>query len=290
MSGFWLWVKAHPIIAALTAGGVLLLPRAAKAKEAKTGEPGSKPAHEKGMAKVRARIREATKAAGMSKEAQAWAENFAVIQAASESGGDNFRGLGEPRFFPSWAVPTGAKKENGKWTIKDGASEGLIKLQNAETKAAQLAYKRNKERGTLPQSDASYEEWTFGSGGDYGGLPANLLYPFRKGEPGEFHPYDVFDKRRSAVGMLAYMQRLSQWGTFKDRPGSQNVDTLKAGFASPDLMGKPDASRSKSSALKARANAKKYGVPASFFTSPMPYELKQGRDWLKLIRKIEGRA
>jgi hypothetical protein len=293
----WLWIKAHPWVSALVAASTVALtakPAAAKAKEVIAGgggAPGDKPDHVKGFGQVRAYCRMVCKAAGMSNDATSWAENFMVLQAASESGANNYRGLGIPSRFPSWAIPTGGEKNSsGQWEVEAGASSKLIKIQNAESNAARISYDRNRDRGTIPPGGASVTEWTIGSGGWFGLLPASGLYAFRKSkENGEFLPFDIFDARRSVVMLLAYMQRLTAWSTFKAQPADEAVAVMKRGMASPDLMNKPGHSRSISTEAKARANAKKWGVPASFFSRPIPAELKMSRDWLKLIRKVEGR-
>ena len=288
---WWAWLKANPAFAALGGlVGVFALPKVVKAEPKLEIPSGGKPEHLKGMKHVKELTRQVCKAARMTPDAISWAVNFVTLQAATESGADNYRGLGIPSMFPAWAIPTGGEKVDGKWRVKPTASAGLRKLQNAEAAAARTTYIRNRDRGSLPASDAPQNDWTFGSGGYFGLLPASGLYAFRSSKrQNEFGPLDVFDARRSIVMLLAYMQRLSGYSSFKNQPKSDNVNTLKRGFASPSLMGKPAAERSVLVASRNKSNASKYGIPASFLTSPMPYELRKSRDWTALIRKVEGR-
>jgi len=293
MKNILLWLKANKVKAALAAlFGVAVAPKIVKAEDRPLEVPnGGQPEHLKGMSHVKSLTRSICKKAGMSEDAISWAVNFVTLQAATESGANNYRGLGIPSMFPAWAIPTGATKVKGKWEVAPNASEGLRKLQDAEARAARITYDRNAERGSLPPSGATKAMWTFGSGGYFGLLPASGLYAFRSSkENGEFHPYDVFDARRSIVMLLAYMQRLSRYSSFEAQPKNEQVNVLKRGFASPSLMSKPAAQRSITVAQRNVSNAKKYGVPASFLSRPMPYELKKSRDWVKLIRRVEGRA
>lgn len=295
MKGLWALIKANPAVAGVLAAlGLGVAYKSKTPLTSKLGGPppegGAPPEHLKGMSHVRELTRVVCKAAGFTPDAISWAVNFTVLQAATESGANNYRGLGIPSMFPSWAIPTGAVKEGGKWVVSPDASAGLVKLQNAEAKAARITYERNEERGSLPKSNAPKSQWTFGSGGYFGLLPASGLYAFRSGADfNEFHPFDVFDARRSIVMLLAYMQRLSAYSSFKAQPNNDQVNVLKRGFASPSLMSKPAADRSVLVAERNERNAQKYGIPASFLSRPMPYELKKSRDWVKLIRKVEGR-
>ncbi len=282
------WFKANPLGAAILAAlGITVAVKAKDANAAESdddqdlimddasGAPGKQPKHRRGFAAVRVEAQRFGKAAGWNVESRKWFERFAVLQAASESGANNYRGLGIEDRYPSWAIPT---------------KNASVNLKVAEANAAKIAYDRNVTKGALPSSDAPMKYWLLGSGGWFGILPANGLVSFGKADANEYSPVDIFDARRSVAMLADYMRRLTWWKSFKAADPSNHVEVLKAGMASPSLMGKPDHSRFKSTAKKARKNAALHGVPKSFFSEPIPSQLRTRKDMLKINRKMEGRS
>jgi len=293
----WLaWLKSNwaSVLGVSAAAAVLASPRAVQAKSTTENSPSSArpPKHYTGFASLRKVVQEVAKAAGLDYTERQWLERFAVIQASSESGANNYRGLGVPERFPVWAVPSGADKKDGRWVVSPAASTKMRSLQTNEAKAAVVAYERNEGRGSLPPGDFPLAYWTLGSGGYFGFIPANGAYAFRSStRPNEFGPLDVFDAHRSVVMLMRTIAALAAWSTFKKLPENDQVTGLKRAMASPTLIPEPNAERSKSSAAKARAAASKRGIPASFFDQPMPSGLrKRSRNWVELVRKVEGRS
>lgn len=289
----WAWLLAKwPLLAGITAVGAAIATTKAKAETVDRSPTNtSPPKHYTGFSNVRKLAQEVGKAAGLSSSGRKWLERFSVIQASSESGANNYRGLGLPPKFPAWAKPSSAKLVNGSWVSSSTTDKGRWYQAN-EAKAAQIAYDRNVTRGSLPPSSATQDDWTFGSGGYFGFLPANGAYTFRKSIiKDEFGPLDVFDARRSLLMLMRTLAALTGWSSFKLLPANDQVTGLKRAMASPTLIPKPNSERGILSANRARAAAKKLGVPSSFFDEPVPTELrKQSRDWVAIARKMEGRA
>lgn len=199
-----------------------------------------------------------------------WFVDMALLQAASESRGQNLVGRGVTYLFPRWAEPN----------LK--ASEAS---QINETEAAETIYARNREK--YDQSPYPQEMWTFGSGGYYGLLPGAALGWARDStdmnralRPGLVHPYDVFDPFRSTVYYAAYIRGIMQNQGFKSLPDQyQNALAIKRGGASLALI--KDYAEQQERSRKTRRNVESKldfaGVSPAFLNQQLKWS--DWRDW-----------
>jgi hypothetical protein len=180
-------------------------------------------------------IRQLAIAAGAPPE---W-QDFFVLVARGESGGNNLVGLGHAKDFPPFA-----KRNNS----------------DSEAKAAAAAFKNHPElNGCWPAG-----LYGFGSGGWFGLLPAYGLAAFEDdAELKCLHPWSVFDGPLSIVMAVKFARRLSQWKTWDG-----TVLGLRVGWGDPSAMG----SSSKVEAKRAKfvEDCLEVGLPASFLDEKLP--------------------
>lgn len=182
-----------------------------------------------------ARVRQLAIAAGAPKP---W-QDFFVLVARGESGGNNLVGLGHAQDFPPFA--------------QRNESE-------AEATAAKKAYKGHpKLHGCWP--DGLYE---FGSGGYFGLLPAYGLAAFEDDPTLKcLHPWSVFDGPLSMVMAIKFARRLTQWSSWDG-----TVLSLRVGWGNPSAMD------SEATLAEKRDRFTKHvidaGLPASFLDAKLP--------------------
>lgn len=147
-----------------------------------------------------------------------WVIFFEAV-AANESGFNNLRGLGRPSMFPAWASPN---------------VKASTRVQEREREAALIAYTRNA--GLYSRCEFSADEYSFGSGGWFGMLPANGLIAFRGTSLECINPAYVFSPGASVVMAIEMARRLMGWKRWKKVPTFGN---LRVGWGNPASMGKP---------------------------------------------------
>jgi len=199
-----------------------------------------------------------------------WFVDMALLQAASESRGNNLVGLGVPYLFPRWAEPNLKASEN---------------LQRGETEAAENIFARNREK--YDQSPYPQEMWTFGSGGYYGLLPGSALGWSRDAtdmnralRPGLVHPYDVFDPFRSTVYYAAYVRGIMRNNAYQNLPPQhQNAYAIKRGGAALSLISDYQESKDRSKKIRERMDSRATfaGVSPAFLTKRL--RLSDWGDW-----------
>jgi hypothetical protein len=177
------------------------------------------------------------------------------------------------------------------------ANSAAANRTKSEATAAARAYARNAPKMPDLVAGTKPEDWTWGSGGWFGFLPANGVFRFKDqgAAVGEISPMDVFDPWRSTVMLLVYASRLTNWSNFRDlETKDQNAYALKRGFASPTLMDDVTGNaRADISHKHVDQAVRALGIPASWASEPVPSEMKNERgrsDWLTVLRKGEGRA
>lgn len=211
-------------------------------------------------ASVRANAAKLAQMLGYSPAAQRWLERFAMVQSWSESRG-NFAAANET--------------DSEKAAAKRGY-EGQIRVYGS----------RFQPIADSAPAAAFYEE--FGSGGWFGLIPAYGLHAFTgQAQIGDVHPYDVFDPWRSTVMMVAFGERLTNRGDWKNvPPGERNAYALKRGFAAGSLVDEPEHSRSKKSAANVDRAMAALGIPASWAREPIPSEFYRTppAGWLEFMR------
>ena len=231
-----------------------------------TVEPDVKPPRgeakaENGYAGVRYQARHLARVMGWSGATEEWFENFAQVQAFSES--------------------------RGNFTAANRTS--------SERSAAKTAYTRNAPKMPTIIAGTTPDQWygEIGSGGWYGLIMANGLYAFRSqgAAVGEVGPQDIFNAWRSTVMEAAVIDRLMGWSNFRDLSGSdRNAYALKRGMASPTLMDNVSghargdiANRHVDQAVKA------LGISESWKYETVPSELSRTpqEGWLEVMRAGE---
>ena len=163
--------------------------------------------------------------------APSWFPEMALIQAASESGGNPYVGLGNLSTFPTEyrGIPLQPNRN---------ASDSL---RASESRAARTVYERNESKYSQGPYPAS--RWTWGSGGLFGLLPGSGLAFARRGSGldalrrGDLDPLDVFDPVR-AVGMYAnYVKGVMATDAYRSLPADyQDVYAIKRGGAALSLI------------------------------------------------------
>ncbi len=163
--------------------------------------------------------------------APSWVLFFEAV-ALNESRFNNLTGRGDPAMFPDWSEPN----------LKASAS-----AQQREQRAAARAYERNAER----YRDCGFpvDDYTFGSGGWFGLLPANALAAFKDTDYRCLHPYYVFFPGASIVMAIEFARRLMNWSSWKSAPTFAN---LRVGWGDPSKMGDRKAMAESAAKLKAR--------------------------------------
>ncbi len=148
--------------------------------------------------------------------APSWVLFFEAI-ALNESRFNHLTGLGNPQLFPSWAEPN---------------VDASVSSQQREQRAATRAYERNAAR--FQGCGHPSADYTFGSGGWFGMLPANALAAFDGTAYQCMHPYFVFFPGASVVMAIEFARRLMSWSSWKSKPTFAN---LRVGWGDPSKMG-----------------------------------------------------
>lgn len=167
---------------------------------------------------------------GASKE---W-QDFFILVAQGESGGNTSVGLGVQTDAPPWAH---------------------MNYSTAEAKAAARAYDRNKKHyvGCWPK-----QAYGFGSGGWFGLLPANGIIAFKDdSELRCLHPWSVFDAPTAMVMAAWFARRLQGWSNWDG-----TVLSLRVGWGAPEKMG--DVSYLEQKRAKFEEDCRQVGLPESF--------------------------
>lgn len=166
-------------------------------------------------------------------------QNFFLLVAQGESGGNNLVGLGVETDAPPYVH---------------------MNFSNAEAKAAQRAYDRNAEHFTSCWPAGAYE---FGSGGWFGLLPANGLVAFKADNTLRcLHPWSVFDPKISMIMAAWFARRLTGWSNWDG-----TVLSLRVGWGAPEKMG--DASYIESKRDKFVEDCLQVGLPPSFLDTKL---------------------
>ncbi len=152
--------------------------------------------------------------------APSWVLFFETV-ALNESKFNHLTGLGNPQLFPDWAEPN---------------VDASVSSQQREQRAAARAYERNAER--FRDCGHPVAEYTFGSGGWFGMLPANALAAFNGTAYQCMHPYFVFFPGASVVMAIEFARRLMSWSSWKSKPTFAN---LRVGWGDPSAMGNSSA-------------------------------------------------
>lgn len=215
-----------------------------------------------------------------------WFPEMALIQAASESGGNPYVGLGTVSTFPQTYRGVDLKPNTSASTS----------LQAAETRAARTVYERNIEK--YSQSPAPVADWTFGSGGLFGLLPGSGL-AFARREPGlsalrsgELQPLDIFDPVRAVAMYANYVKSVMAHSGFKNLPPEhRNAYAIKRGGAALSLIKdwQEENERSQKIREKMPRRVSASGADPSFPDEPLSYS-----DWnawpgaWEAIQRVEG--
>lgn len=237
----------------LVAAAVALLAAGAKADV-----PPPIPAGTRGdYGNVRAQVDRLGEILGWSSSTTAWFRRFAQVQAWSESRGNS----------------------------------AAANRTASEASAAGVAYDRNRDRMPSVTAGTPRSEWTWGSGGWYGFLPANGLWAFRGDvSPGDVGPYDVFDPWRSTVMLGSAVQRLMRWRNYRDlAPADQVAYALKRGMASPTLMDNVSGHARGDIANRHLDQAvAELGIPAAWKRERVPAELRDAHNWWDVLQRGEA--
>lgn len=251
----WIWVLAA--VAAFMYAG--------QAAAAGSGDSANVPQQGKsGYPEVRAQARKYAQARGWNEATSRWWENFAQVQAFTESRGNLRPYEYEPR-----------------------------NTTTSEAAAAGRAYDAAAKKGWYPATRAAYprRDWDWGSGGWYGLLPAYGLEAYKwtekdiTGRP--LSPYDIFDAWRSTVMMHAFAQRVIANRFGKIPASERNAYALKRGFAAGSLVAKPDADRSKKSAANLDKAMTKLGIPKQWALQPVPAAIGQSANYAAITNAGE---
>jgi len=197
-----------------------------------------------------------------------------LVQARSESGANNYAGLGIPERFPEYTrmaqkMPTAELEAE----IAKASGSRLEKLKRTrrlragESRAAEIGYDR---RGSYDASPYPRDEWVFGSGGYFGQLPSTAFSSFRPGKSGhdalksgDVHPHDVFDPWRSSVLQADFIRRIMLTPHFRSLPSSeQNMKAVRRGAAALSLV--KDWKGERERAAKVNANAARMAAKHGF--------------------------
>jgi len=197
-----------------------------------------------------------------------------LVQSRSESGANNYAGLGIPERFPKYSrmaqkMPT-AELEAEIAKASGSRLERLKRtrrLRAGESRAAEIGYDR---RGSYNASPYGRDEWVFGSGGYYGQLPSTALSSFRPGKSGhealkagDVHPHDVFDPWRSTVLQADFVRRVMLTPHFRNLPsGEQNMKAIRRAAAALSLV--KDWKGERERAKKVNANAARMAAKHGF--------------------------
>jgi len=230
-----------------------------------------------------------------------------LVQARSESGANNYAGLGIPERFPPYSnmaqrMPTAELEAE----IAKASGSKLEKLKRTrrlragESKAAELGYDR---RGSYNASPYGRDEWVFGSGGYYGQLPSTALSSFRPGRKGHaalsagaVHPHDVFDPWRSSVLQADFIRRVMMTPHFRKLPEKeQNMKAVRRAAAALSLV--KDWKGERERARKVNANAARMAAKHGFSKADTERRLSreliekwpEGGAW-ELIQRGESKA
>jgi hypothetical protein len=188
-------------------------------------------------------------------------QDFFILVAQGESGGNNLVGLGVQTDAPPYVH---------------------MNYSTAEAAAAGRAYDRNAEHFTNCWPQGAYE---FGSGGWFGLLPANALVAFKTdGELRCLHPWSVFDTKIAMIMAAWFARRLTGWSNWDG-----TVLSLRVGWGAPEKMGDQEYLEQKRS--KFEEDCRQVGLPESFLDTklarwkPKPAstlfaELGGDRQWL----------
>lgn len=183
------------------------------------------------------RVRQLAIAAGAPK---AW-QDFFLLVARGESGGNNLVGLGIAKDYPPYADRNHS---------------------DAEAKAAARAYKKSTELHGCPWPAGLY---SFGSGGYFGLLPAYGLAAFEDdAELRCLHPWSVFDGPLSMVMAVKFARRLTGWSSWDG-----TVLSLRVGWGDPSSM--DDSELLASKRAKFEEHCRDIGLPESFLDERLPH-------------------
>lgn len=262
----WHWLVGGGLLALAASSTARAAPDGPGRDTAPTGGGGPTGGAEAGgYPEVRRHARELGELMGWSRDGIKWFENWAQVQAYSESRGN----LRPDERKPANRTPS-------------------------EARAAKRAWEQVRGQGKIPGMLAAWpqSDWDWGSGGWFGLLPAYGLQAFNgdeqtNGRP--LGPYDVFDPRRSTVMMLAFIDRLmgNRFGNID--AGERNAYALKRGMAAGSLVAKPDADRSKISHKHLDAAVKALKLPANFGSQRIPSEIsKTPPSWAAIVRQWEA--
>lgn len=169
----------------------------------------------------------------------AW-QDFFIMTAQGESGGNTAVGLGVKADAPPWAHMNSSQKE---------------------AKAALRAYDRNKKHyvGCWPRAAYGY-----GSGGWFGLLPANAIIAFKNdSELRCLHPWSVFDSSIAMVMAVWFARRLQGWSNWDG-----TVLSMRVGWGNPEAMG--DATTLAQKRAKFEDDCRQVGLPVSFLDEKLP--------------------
>ncbi len=160
-----------------------------------------------------------------------WVMFFEAV-ALNESRFNSLTGRGDPLLFPSWTEPN---------------LHASVAAQQREHRAAIRAYERNADR----YRDCGHpaDDYTFGSGGWFGLLPANALAAFHGTKYQCMHPSYVFFPGSAVVMAIEFARRLMAWSSWKSVPTFAN---LRVGWGDPSKMGNSGAIAESERKLKGR--------------------------------------
>jgi len=121
--------------------------------------------------------------------------------------------------------------------VQSGAPEWVdVNHDPNEANAAEIAFDRNRKR-YFADCPWRADEYTFGSGGLWGSLPANALPAF-KGTPEICRsPWSVFEPAPALVMHLEYCRRVMRYDAFKANPSWGN---LRAGMGAVTRLNNPE--------------------------------------------------
>ncbi len=188
--------------------------------------------------------------------------DFLSFVAYGESGLQPDRGLGIPSMFPPGTRPN---------------TRASASLQQAEARAARVAYERNT--GWLNSCGHPASHYEFGSGGLFAFLPTYALAQFKGTELACASPYEVFDPAFALAAAYGFARGLQQRSGYMG-----TVASLRSGWGWP--AGMDDMERIGKKSPKWRRHLRAIGLPESWLMERAPDFPR--RDLSAMYRAMKG--